>query len=178
MWNCFMCDEDAFVGGSGGAKIKQPALQVSDEELAYDIWETIRTDGRQVDRQSKKNLLSAQDGNSAAAEWRSILRKSIDEKAKGLNGEADAIIVESMLEPLDLWNEYRKICIVNLFVMMWSIVMPWLPLAGYGVLLIRFKFNFIKLAQFNRRPIPRKPATNDPTGGYHPVSKFGLRCHS
>ena len=58
---------------------------------------------------------------------------------------------------IDLPSEYRKICIVSLMVAMWTIVLPFAPLVGYTALLVRFKFNFVRLTKFSRRPIPKKP---------------------
>ena len=81
---------------------------------------------------------------------------------------ADDIIVESMLDPLDLPNEYRKVCIISLLVCMWSGVNLLVPVIGWFALLTRFKFNFIRLAKYTRRPVPHKPDSHDATGGYRP----------
>ena len=170
-----MCDEDSFAGGNAATRVKAPALDIDDETLAKEIWET-RT--KSFSKRRRQSEASDSPRIDAGGGWRSILHESRDSKSKGLNGEADAIIIESMLEKLDMPNEYRKICIVILFVMMWSVVMPWLALIGYVVLMLRFKFNFVKLTHYNRRPIPRKPATTDPTGGYHPVSSCLRAFHS
>lgn len=42
------------------------------------------------------------------------------------------------------------------------------PLIGWLALLARFKFNFIRLAKYTRRPVPHKPNSSDSTGGYRP----------
>jgi hypothetical protein len=141
MWNCFLCDDDQ----GTRRKPRLPAFpdELDDDELARLISEEVR--GAHI------RCTSA--------------RQNVDKD--GLQ-RADAIIVESMLDPLDLPNEYRKICIINLFVGMWTIVMPYLPVAAWIICLMRWKFNFVRLTKYSRRPIPKKPTGRDATGGYRP----------
>lgn len=42
------------------------------------------------------------------------------------------------------------------------------PLIGWCSLLMRMRFNFVKMAKYTRRPVPHKPNTADSTGGYRP----------
>jgi hypothetical protein len=73
-----------------------------------------------------------------------------------------------MLDPLDLPNEYRKVCLIVLLVCMWTGVNLLIPLIGWISLLVRFKFNFVRLVTYAQRPVPHTPNSSDATGGYRP----------
>ena len=63
-------------------------------------------------------------------------------------------------------------------VAMWSIAMPYIPVAAWLILICRWKWNFVRLTRFTRRPIPKKPALRDPTGGYHPWLEAQVRSNT
>lgn len=98
--NCFMCDEDAM----SKAQLGRPAVAISDSALAA--------------RMSS----SASSGNVE------VRTKAWSSKHQGHYYAADDLILESMLEPIVLTTEYRKLCILIWSVSMWSIVFPWVPL--------------------------------------------------
>ena len=91
MCNCFLCDTD-----KGSRRVPQPPAlpDVTDDQLAKMISESLES----------HHQATVAVGCSIAKVVRNDLQL------------ADAIIVESMLDPLDLPNEYRKICIIHLMV--------------------------------------------------------------
>jgi hypothetical protein len=98
--NCFLCDEDAM----SKAQLGRPAVAISDSALAA--------------RMSS----SASSGNVE------VRTKAWSSKHRGHYYAADDLILESMLEPIVLTTEYRKLCILIWSVSMWSIVFPWVKL--------------------------------------------------
>ena len=166
MCNCFMCDNDRGTSKS----LPEPALpdEFDDEMLAKAATEMIQKYGRDIRLEKLKELEVSLHARSVEADDEENGEETATAGAvQGLH-KADDIIVESMLDPLDLPNEYRKVCMISLLVCMWSGVNLLVPLIGWFALLTRFKFNFIRLAKYTRRPVPHKPTSSDSTGGYRP----------
>ena len=192
MCNCCMCDKDR----GTSRNLPDPALpDCDDEQLATAITEAIQKFGNdkslpelqrvvvtchpQSHEQNDEHILQQQQQQQ---QERAQQRQDQDGKPADYPGaentdakfgilqlhSADDIIVESMLDPLDLPNEYRKVCIIVVLVCMWTGVQSLIPLIGWIVLLIRFKFNFIRLVTYAKRPVPSTPNSSDMTGGYRP----------
>jgi hypothetical protein len=183
MCNCCMCDKDRGTSRT----LPDPALPgtYTDVQLAKDITDRIHSSGTQPNRHRmvvtchpkslKQHVMQQQE--------RAQQQRQDQEEKDGLEDDpetsdadygvfqlhsADDIIVESMLDPLDLPNEYRKVCLIVLLVCMWTGVNLLIPLIGWCSLLIRFKFNFIRLVTYAKRPVPQTPNSSDSTGGYRP----------
>ena len=147
MCNCCMCDHDRGIS----SELPEPALpnDYDDEMLAHDATGAIKNFGQekhipklqcqkvvchglhqksawgeQVDMEGMADGPESDDGDGIAA--------SISDCTYHQLHKADDIIVESMLDPLDLPNEYRKICIISLLVCMFTGVS-----GAYSLALIR-----------------------------------------
>lgn len=189
MCNCCMCDKDR----GTSTRLPDPALpnDYDDVQLAADATEAIQKIGNEMQLPKLQRMVVTCHSQPLEDNTNTLQRRQQEDKMEldgqdesehGLSGfelsddqigmfqlhSADEIIVESMLDPLDLPNEYRKVSIIVLLVCMWSGVQHIIPLIGWCSLFIRFKFNFIRLVTFARRPVPHAHATDDSTGGYRP----------
>lgn len=135
MCNCCMCDHDRGISND----LPEPALpdDYDDETLAQEATSAIQTFGQekqvpqlqfqkvvchghhwkpawigQADREGTVDGAESEDGDESTASTRGRTYHQFH--------KADDIIVESMLDPLDLPNEYRKICIISLLVCMFT----------------------------------------------------------
>ncbi len=135
MMNCFMCDSTAQSDVAG-----TPATTIDDEELAAKITAKVSHPVR-----------------VRTKEWNS--------KHRGQYEGADEIILESMLEPINLADEFKKQSFMVMLVSMYSIVMAQVSLVALIVVELRMKTDFYRLTKFARRPIPVKPQDDDATGG-------------
>lgn len=188
MCNCCMCDKDRGTSST----LPGPALPDCDDvQLATEITAEIQRFGREKSLPKLQRLVVTCHPQSHE-ENDKIVQQQQQERAQHRQDQdgkpadypdadhfdaqfgifqvhsADDIIVESMLDPLDLPNEYRKVCIVVLLVCMWTGVQSLIPIIGWISLLIRFKFNFIRLVTYAKRPVPSTPNSSDMTGGYRP----------
>ena len=135
MMNCFMCDSTAQSVVAGSS-----ATTIDDKELAAQI-------------------------TAKVSHAVSVRTKEWNSKHRGQYAGADEIILESMLEPIDLSNEFKKQCFMVMLVSMYSIVMARVSLVVLIVVELRMKTDFYRLTKFARRPIPVKPQDDDATGG-------------
>ena len=138
-----MCDEDAKRVG----KHRKSALPEDASDNSLDADEACRkADERLLDMLNKdrEDLKNTPDGKNLCLEDEIAFhvdrtRSELDDPLE----KADELIIESMLDPLDLPNEYRKICIILLLTAMWTIVMPFMPVVGWIAITCRFKVSII-----------------------------------
>ena len=130
-----MCDHDR----GTSSELPEPALpdEYDDEILANDATDAIQKYGREThssNLQRQEVVYHAPNARSVESEQAGTVGL---QDAAEVDGEsrctaptrgatshqlhrADDIIVESMLEPIDLPNEYRKVCIISLLVCMFT----------------------------------------------------------
>lgn len=133
--DCFMCDS---VAKSGAAETC--ATEIGDEQLANKINEKV---SHPIQVRTK--------------EWNS---KNRDQYAA-----VDDIILESMLDTIDIRNEFNKQCVIISIVCMYSIV--WSHITGIMIAIVELRHycDFVRLTKYARRPVPVKPQNDDATGG-------------
>ena len=128
-----MCDHDR----GTSSELPKPALpdEYGDEMLANDVTAAIQKYGREAhspNLQRQEVVYHVPHSQSVESEQVDTVGHAVEvdgesrstAPARGSSSHqlhrADDIIVESMLEPIDLPNEYRKVCIISLLVCMFT----------------------------------------------------------
>lgn len=157
MCNCFMCDEDAKRVGKH-RKSALPELEDASDNLDPDkarqkadekLRDMLNEDREEMKEDMKKHMT---EGEKLYLE--DEITFHVDRSKSELDDpldKADELIIESMLDPLDLPNEYRKICIILLLTAMWTIVMPFMPVIGWIAITCRYKVSTLdQLSRYAR----------------------------